>query len=337
VFNLQKIRTFVQGSLKNVPTRLQHRISCGVQAFSLQEFSSINANGRSLALNRKTGESRAYRVCHDDRTAPLLSNLILKFLPHTPLIYCSLDHSQFGPFCIAVLSVSFRKGRAIPIWCQVNRSESGLMKPLLDKLKDLANDLSENQKLVLVMDRWFCGQKLFNLVSSFGWYFICRAKYSREVSVPWENGTIPIGEISLYETNCWYKGLKLRMVRSEIKPGMKEDEPWFLLTNLPVTLATRIQVLHRYAERFEIEECFKDMKWIQRFKHQQIKKTGVIQAVLLFLFFGWWIFWFISRDLTKSELKPPNPKHKLSWFRTVWEMFHQLLWPNEFRFTPLCP
>jgi len=40
---------------------------------------------------------------------------------------------------------------------------------------------------------------------------------------------------------------------------MKEPEPWFLLTNLPEEVTYR-QVLNSYAERFEIEECFKDMK-----------------------------------------------------------------------------
>lgn len=321
MFNLQKIQTFVQSQLSGqIPVRLQHRISCGIQAFSLQEFSSINSNGRSLAAKRKTG--------------PLISKLILNFLPHTPLLYCSLDHSQFGPFCIAILAVSFRKGRALPIWCQVNRSEAGLIKPLLSELKCLSDNLPDDQKLVLVMDRWFCGQKLFDLISSCGWYFICRAKYSRRVHVPWERKSIPIGEISHYELPIEYKGMNLRMVRSNIKPGMKEDEPWFLLTNLPASIASRIQIIHRYAERFEIEESFKDMKWLQRFKWQQIKKTGVIKAVLFFIFFGWWLFWLLSKDLTKQELNPPNPKHQLSWFRIVSEKIHHLSFPEELRFTP---
>lgn len=336
MFNLQKIQTFVQSQMSsNVPVRLQHRILCGIQAFSLQEFSSINSNGRSLAAKRKTGESRTYRVCHDERTSSLISKLILNLLPRTPLLYCSLDHSQFGPFCIAILAVSFRKGRALPIWCQVNRSEAGLIKPLLLELDLLAKTLPSDQKLVLVMDRWFCGQKLFNLIQSQGWYFICRAKYSRRVHVPWESKSIPIGEISHFELPVKYMGMELQMVRSNIRPNMKEDEPWFLLTNLPEPLASRIQIVHRYAERFEIEESFKDLKWLQRFKWQQIKKTGVIKTVLFFIFFGWWLFWILAKDFTKQELKSPNPKHQLSWFRVVLEMIKRLSWPDELRFTPL--
>ena len=73
MFNLQKINLLVHSSVMgNVPIRLQYRIFCGIQGLSLREFSSLNANGRSLATNRKTGESRVYRAVHDKRTVPLL-------------------------------------------------------------------------------------------------------------------------------------------------------------------------------------------------------------------------------------------------------------------------
>jgi hypothetical protein len=130
MFNLQKINLLVQSSvIRSVPIRLRHRMFCGIQGLSLREFSSLNANGRSLAINRKTGESRIYRAVHDKRTVPLLLQIILELLPRQSTLFISLDHSQFGPFCIAILAISFRKGRALPIWCQVNRSKAGLMKP----------------------------------------------------------------------------------------------------------------------------------------------------------------------------------------------------------------
>ena len=155
MFSLIKVNRLVKRLVDDqIPTRLRQRIRGGIQAFSLQEFTSINANGRSLALNRNTGESRTYRVVHDKRTTPLLYQLSLSLLPNDKLLYCSLDHSQFGPFCIAVLSVSFRKGRSLPLWCQVNKSPSALMKPLLKSLEKLKwyplstqsfnNDFGEN-------------------------------------------------------------------------------------------------------------------------------------------------------------------------------------------------
>lgn len=49
----------------------------------------------------------------------------------------SLDHSQFGPFCIAVSAVSSRAGRAISICCQANISAGALIGPLLVALQEL--------------------------------------------------------------------------------------------------------------------------------------------------------------------------------------------------------
>lgn len=324
----------------HVPLRLQQRIKGGIQAFSLQALDSINANGRSLAANRKTGESRVYRVLSDKRTIPLLSRILKSLLSSGAILYCSLDHSQFGPFCVAVLSISLRKGRSIPLWCQVNRSKGALIKPLFKALKKLARELSPQQQLVLVMDRWFCGKKLFALIEEQGWKFICRAKYDRRVWVPWEERySISIGEISHEETVCWYHGRKLRMIRSHLRPKMKQKEPWFLLTNLTPTEASRIQVLHRYEERFEIEEVFKDIKWLQRLEWQQVKKPRTMQALLLFTFLGWWLLWALYRrnktlDRTRRS---SHPKHRLSWFRTIWELLHQLFFPPELRLVPLSP
>lgn len=190
---LPQIATLVKCLVEGVPVRLRHRLASGIQAFSLQEFSSINAGGRSLTFNRHTGESRAIRTLNDYRITEFVASLILQFLPKSATLYCSLDHSQFGPFCIAVLAVSFRKGRAIPVWCQVNVSEAGLMKPLLKALEELAVAIPPDQQLVLVMDRWFCGKKLFDLIQKKKWYFICRAQYGRPVEVPWGNEAIPVG------------------------------------------------------------------------------------------------------------------------------------------------
>lgn len=211
---LQKIFSAVQYLERDyVPKAKARRFRLGVIGLSLGEFSSLNSLGRKLGVNRWTGENRVRRLVSDNKLADRLEKLLIKEgLSGGGLIYCSLDHSQFGPFCIAVLAVSVRKGRSIPIWCQVNKSESGLIKPLLFALKHLNKILIPNQKIILVMDRWFCGIKLFELIRANGWYFISRAKYDRRVHVPWEYKSIPIGEISHYELPVIYHEMELRMV-----------------------------------------------------------------------------------------------------------------------------
>lgn len=330
---LQKLAAAVkQLQQKHIPKAKARRFFLGVEQFSLQEFSSLNAAGRQLGMNRFTGENRIRRLVTDERLTNQLQRLLVSeaLAVRSGQWYCSLDHSQFGPFCIAILAVSHRKGRAIPIWCQVNRSEAGLITPLLVALEELFQFLEAHalsSQLVLVMDRWFASDKLFQLFTQYGVCFIARTKSDKRVQLPWDPSwwRIPIQEISLLETNVTYRSHKLRLIRSELKPDMKDPEPWFLLTNLPANISRR-QVLNRYAERFEIEEAFKDIKWLQRLEWQRVRKPEVIRLLLLFVFLGWWLTWrYIvpaANDPTQTKL---HPKKRLSWFRQAWEYLQRLL------------
>lgn len=318
-----------------IPNAKARRFLLGVELFSTREFSSLNAAGRSLGLNRFTGENRVRRLVADRELGDQLQRLlVVENLAHRKgFWYCSMDHSQFGAFCIAILAVSVRQGRAIPVWCQVNVSESALIVPLLQALEELLQFLEGNAptlQLVLVMDRWFASDKLFNLFEGHGAYFIARTKSDKLVQLPWDPSwwKEPIHDISHQELPIAYHGHHLRLVRSDYDEQMKDPEPWFLLTNLPEEI-TRRKTLHRYAERFEIEEAFKDIKWLERLEWQQVKKPAVIRNLLLFVFLGWWLLWrYTARELPKQT---SHPKKRLSWFRQAWEYLQRLLR------TPLLP
>lgn len=321
---LQKLRSAVQKMQQTyIPKAKAQRFRLGVSQFAFKEFNSLNAAGRNLGLNRWTGENRIRRLVTDSGLAERIQQLLVsEGLSHrTGYWYCSLDHSQFGPFCIAILAVSVRRGRAIPIWCQVNVSEAGLIVPLLSALEVLFVELAAvapNLKLVLVMDRWFASDKLFTLFVEHGIYFIARTKSDKRIQLPWDPSwyKIPIAELSFLETEITYRSHRLRLIRSELRPGMKDPEPWFLLTNLPEEI-TRRQVLNRYQERFEIEEAFKDMKWLQRLEWQRVRKPEVIRSLLLFVFLGWWLLW--QYGTKPNQQAKIHPKKKLSWFRIAWE------------------
>lgn len=312
-----------------IPKAKARRFFLGVEQFSLAEFDSLNAAGRRLGINRWTGENRIRRLVADGELSGHLQRLLVSeaLASRKGQWYCSLDHSQFGPFCIAVLAVSHRKGRAIPIWCQVNRSEAGLIVPLVAALEELLQSLREQApelQLVLVMDRWFASDKLFSLFAQYGTYFIARTKSDKLVQLPWDPSwwKEPIHEISHPELPIAYHGHKLRLIRSGYNENMKDPEPWFLLTNLPETITRRL-VLNRYAERFEIEEAFKDLKWLQRLEWQRVKKLAVIRSLLLFVFLGWWLLWcYAAKAFPKQQI---HPKKQLSWFRQAWEYLQRLL------------
>ncbi len=337
---LQKIQRAVQHVCKAyIPKAKARRFLTGVSQLSLQEFSSLNAAGRSIGLNRWTGENRIRRAITDHSLADHLQQLLVHetFVSKRGYWYCSMDHSQFGSFCIAVLAISVRKGRAIPVWCQVNVSEAALIKPLLTALEELLSTLkaiAPGLRPVLVMDRWFASDKLFKLFTKYSVYFVARTKSDKRIQLPWDPSwwKVPIQEVSHLEVPITYRTHHLRLVRSELQPGMKDPEPWFLLTNLPEAV-TRRQILNRYAERFEIEEAFKDIKWLQRLEWQRVRKPGVIRSLLLFTFLGWWLMWrYITPTVTmQTPQKKLHPKKRLSWFRLAWEELQRLLR------TPLLP
>ena len=118
-----------------------------------------------------------------------------------------------------------------------------------------------------------------------------------------------------------YADMELRLVRSNYHESMKQEEPWFLLTNIPKDKLSRQQVLHYYAKRFEIEEFFKDIKWIQRYEWHQIKKAGVLQVVLGFAFLGWWLLFDCLAAVVKASRSRTlkRERDRLSWFRSYWE------------------
>lgn len=78
-------------------------------------------------------------------------------------------------------------------------------------------------------------------------------------------------------------------------------------------------MLNRYAERFRIEEAFKDIKWLERLEWQQVRKPEVIRTLLLFVFLGWWLLWWTADAALLQANAKRHPKKQLSWFRTLWE------------------
>jgi hypothetical protein len=317
-----------------VPKKLHPRFFTGIEALATRSLASLNANGRSLCENRWTGEVRIRRTVTEDRFPALLQKTILKeFLPKRGQLRLSLDHSTFGRFTIAVFALSAGNGRALPVWCVITRTGKGhpLLKPLLKGFAQLLEHLSyqERNRLVVVMDRWFAIPDLLEFLDDEHIGFVVRLKKDTSLGVPWVEPylTTTAGDVSLPDTPVTYHGHDWRLVRSDLRPGMKSEEPWFLLTNIPTTERTRQQILRIYAKRFEIEEHFKDIKWIEGYEWHQIRKVSVARTVFMFVFFGWWLL-MQAYQATKAEHRDTHrdvhPKKRLSWFRTIWEYWLRL-------------
>ena len=279
-----------------IPKKLQPRFVTGVEALATKGLTSLNANGRSTSTNRWTGETRIRRTVTEERFPSLLLRLVLKeFVPQQGTLRLSLDHSTFGCFTLAVFALSAGKGRALPVWCVMTRTGKGhsLLKPLLKGFRALLDQLSYQQRkrLVVVMDRWFAIPELLDWLDNERLDFVVRLKANTPLGVPWVEPylTTMAGEVSLPDTPVAYHGHDWRLVRSDYHENMKQEEPWFLLTNIPKEKRTRRQILRTYAKRFEIEEYFKDVKWIEGYEWHRMKRLQTARTVFAFVFLGWWL------------------------------------------------
>jgi len=328
---IQKLTTKIeQLATEYVSARLRQRFTEGIASFGLSEFTSLNTSGRMLRDSPETGKQRIYRLGRDTRMPGLIRTIITKhFLPKSGRLHLSLDHSQFGPFYIAVLALCARKGRAIPVWLEVQRRNQELMKPLMQALKMLFTELGDDtSRVILTMDRWFASPQLFEFLDGYDISFICRVKSGLPVLAPWDPyDALPAGQISHEELMVEYAEMELRLVRSDYHDGMKQEEPWFLLTNIPDTVLSRQQMLNYYAKRFEIEEFFKDIKWIQRYEWHQIKTKRVMQTILGFAFLGWWLLYSCLGDVVRKSRSRTlkRRRDRLSWFRSCWEALQREL------------
>lgn len=322
---IQKLSQKIESlTTEYVPIRLRKRFTEGVTSFGLSDFTSLNTIGRMLRDNPETGKQHVYRLGRDSRMVGFVRTIILhKFLPKAGKLHLSLDHSQFGPFYIAILALCPRRGRAIPVWLEVQKRDNKLMKPLINALGKLFVDMGDDaSRIILTMDRWFASPQLLQFLDEHHVGFICRIKSDTPVMVPWDPYTcIKAGQISHEDLAVEYASMNLRFVRSDYHEDMKQKEPWFLLTNIPAETLSRRQTVNHYAKRFEIEEFFKDIKWIQRYEWHQIKKKAVMEVILSFAFLGWWLLYSCLAPVVKASRKRhlKRKRDRLSWFRSCWE------------------
>jgi hypothetical protein len=325
---IQNIQRRVQHLAKTyIPARLHPRFRTGVEALATRGLVSLNANGRSMSANRWTGETRMRRTVGETRFPLLLLSVILKeFVPKSGALRLSLDHSTFGCLTLAVFALSTGKGRALPVWCVITRNGKGhpLLRPLLKGFRVLLDQLSYQQRkrLVVVMDRGFAMPSLLGWLHCERIDFVVRLKAGTPLGVPWlePHLTMAAGNVSLSDTPATWHGHDWRLVRSDVRPGMKQEEPWFLLTNIPAAKRTRQQILRTYAKRFEIEEHFKDIKWIEGYEWHRIRHLAVARTVFAFVFLGWWLLLkAYGTAAGHPATRHTHVKKRLSWFRTIWE------------------
>lgn len=116
---VQSSAQFLQTITPVFPRKVRGLVTFGYQALSLQRIQSINSNARSVQPNRKTAESKAYRLAKSQ----LLRRSFPKLIGQLELVHdgdhIAVDFSDFGIVQVLMFARRTDAGRALPIWFEV--------------------------------------------------------------------------------------------------------------------------------------------------------------------------------------------------------------------------
>ena len=182
-------------------------------------------------------------------------------------------------------------GRAVPLLWQlvlhkdIKDSQNRIEERMVARLVNLVKEYFPKKKLLLTADRGFGRATLIEFLLKKQVLFVLRVR--GDVTITTQKGkrmslrnlgkTLTIGIPVWYEGITYrgdgrVSGINLAAVVAEPKKAGKELDPWFLATNLRKANTTR----DRYAERFHIEEWFKDLKHrlgIEKIQTKDLKRV----------------------------------------------------------------
>ena len=255
-----------------------------------------------------------------------------------------LDQTDLGGrFPLLFVALAFRK-RAIPIlWRLLPQAGCSGAEEQKRLLHQVAKLLPKDSRVVLYADREYGSAELFRFLHQHGWYFVIRMKkdiwckmacgrHFQIQEIPLKPGQINF-EDSVYLRDLPEVRLSLNCGWSTLDP---KDEPWYLMTNLPVGK----QNLERYGRRFWIEEMFRDFK-AQGFRldktHLETAKRVEVLVMCVCIAYTWTLFLGVDLEQEgKRRLVDYKKRPQLSLFQFVLRYLKRLFarreaFPRQFR------
>jgi hypothetical protein len=177
-------------------------------------------------------------------------------------ITLALDTSMLrDKFCMINISVIYR-GRAFSIaWRIIKHSSSSVKFEEYQKVLEQARSrLPDGIEVVFLADRGFVSQKLMKYLNGWGWNWRIRIKGNQSLRCqgkkirPQALG-LRIGDVVLFDRNISF-GHGLRRLSLLAGWSRGSSETWYILSNGVAS----IEDFMEYAQRFGIEEGFKDEK-----------------------------------------------------------------------------
>lgn len=342
---VRDIRTITQKQLiPQVTNKWLPQFNFGLQAYTLQEFTSATGNARMVSPNPNTASSKSRRLLKNSRLAEHLGMVFDGLGLVKPSSFVNIDHSDFNGLMALAGAVQTRKGRALPClvevtyanrltarddapprkkalraaWTEERKSRS-LTGHTIDALQDFHDRLGFWPKLVF--DRGFCNESIMTHLHAEGALFYVRLKAGRFVE--YDGQKTEIRALPDKDTVVQLFGLMLRVIRSP--KNRKAEEPWYVLTN--DFTSSRTKIVGIYYHRFEIEETFRDEKHIFGLKRTRLNKPNSLKVILWLVSIGIALLYLATRGSPKTTT---HPKKQCSWVRQSFEILQrahiQFLW-----------
>lgn len=203
-------------------------------------------------------------------------------------------------------------GRAIPLYFRI--ASYGSLEKSQNKLEDqflkaLVGMLPKGIKPLILADRGFGRADLFLLLLNLKIDFCIRVKSEVWITLKDKdiNGKPKRKKLSKIKVNPkrgrWWENITYREdgIVTDVNLGAARAEgsadPWFLVTNLP----NRKEAISRYAQRFQIEEFFKDAKHQLGIANAQTPKRGKIHRLLCLACLGYGLLTCVGQTLEKYQ------------------------------------
>jgi hypothetical protein len=238
-------------------------------------------------------------------------------------------------------------GRALTLYEEVHPEKKlgnkRIQNKFLQKLKKL---LPEKCKAVIITDAGFHND-WFKEVIRLDWDFLgrvrgkkylkkaneewqlCKDLFTRATSTPKYIGKVELCKSNSLELNlCLFKGKRKRR-KSMNKVGKKRrdttsleyrksaNEPWMLVTSLPVSSSLAKQVIKKYSTRMQIEESFRDLKssrygfGFENAHTQGIKRIEILLLIaMLASFIAWLTGWVAERMGLQYQFQSNTTKNR---------------------------
>lgn len=299
---------------RHVPNKLEILFGFGFWALTDQRIVSLRGNARQLVSNYHTAKTKAWRLTNNNNLLAIFPCLlsVLKLVNNNSVI--CLDLSDFRGKQVITFAVQTNKGRALPVYFEI------IEYPIKDKSQNvlIINAIENLVSLVgcrpkLVMDRGFACPYIIKHLANHSHPFVVRIKAGKRLTNREKQLLFKAKEtITNDQIVSVYDGLNLRLVTSDETEN--HPERWYLVTN--DFAEKREEVITDYYHRFEIEEFFKDTKWLSGLEWVRPVKKDSLAVVLWFVILG---MWFVNWLGEKARIKCWKNNHEISTVRYVFE------------------